>query len=81
MTFNPERLRTGNKILRERLKGPSVAEYYPRRIATIKDLKALYPGLETWDDEEEDRLERLTLFGFLLHTLCSPNALTASFTG
>ncbi|KAI4211926.1 MAG: hypothetical protein LQ351_005266 [Letrouitia transgressa] len=60
-TFNPERLRTGNKILRQRLKGPSVAAYYPRRVATVKDLKALYPSLETWDDDEEDRLEHLDI--------------------
>ncbi|KAL9005716.1 MAG: hypothetical protein Q9188_001529 [Gyalolechia gomerana] len=60
-TFNPERLRTGNKVLRERLKGPSVAAYYPRRDVTFKDLKNLYPDLETWDDDEEDRLEHLAL--------------------
>ncbi|MCJ1428731.1 mitochondral 37S ribosomal protein S27 [Sticta canariensis] len=61
MTYNPERLRAGNKILRERLKGPSMAEYYPRKVATIKKLRALYPDMETWDDDEEDRLEALTL--------------------
>ncbi|KAL8838032.1 MAG: hypothetical protein Q9170_002313 [Blastenia crenularia] len=60
-TFNPDRTRTGNKVLRERLKGPSVAAYYPRRVATIKDLKNLYPDLETWDDDEEDRLEHIVL--------------------
>lgn len=60
-TFNPSRLRTGNKILRQRLKGPSVAAYYPRRVATYKDLVAAYPGLETWDDDEEDRMEHLLL--------------------
>lgn len=64
MTYNPERLRTGNKILRERLKGPSMAEYYPRKVVTIKKLKALYPDMETWDDDEEDRLETLTMFAF-----------------
>ena len=64
MTYNPERLRAGNKILRERLKGPSMAEYYPRRVATIKRLSALYPDMETWDDDEEDRLEALTMFAF-----------------
>ncbi|MCJ1272000.1 mitochondral 37S ribosomal protein S27 [Lobaria immixta] len=65
MTYNPERIRTGNKILRERLKGPSIAEYYPRRAPTVRDLKKLFPDLDTWDDDEEDRLEALTLFGFL----------------
>ena len=60
-TYNPERLRTGNKILRQRLKGPSVVEYYPRRVVTFKDLKKAYPEYETWDEDEEDRLEGLEL--------------------
>ncbi|KAI9840505.1 MAG: mitochondral 37S ribosomal protein S27 [Sclerophora amabilis] len=58
-TFNPERLRMGNKILRQRLKGPSVAAYYPARAATFKDLTQAYPEYETWDDDEEDRLENI----------------------
>ncbi|KAI4184116.1 MAG: hypothetical protein L6R41_004970 [Letrouitia leprolyta] len=61
-TFNPERLRTGNKVLRGRLKGPSVAAYYPRRVVTFKDLRNLFPDLETWDDDEEDRLENVSLY-------------------
>ena len=64
-TFNPKRLRTGNRVLRQRLRGPSVAAYYPRRVATIADLKKLYRGfdeeMETWDDDEEDRLEHILL--------------------
>ncbi|KAL8872408.1 MAG: hypothetical protein Q9174_001961 [Haloplaca sp. 1 TL-2023] len=60
-TFNPTGIRTGNKILRQRLKGPSVAAYYPRRVATYKDLEKAFPDLETWDDDEEDRLEHLQL--------------------
>lgn len=63
-TYNPERLRNGNSVLRQRLRGPAVAAYYPRRVATFKDLEKAYkkmPGmdLETWDDYEEDRLEHL----------------------
>jgi small subunit ribosomal protein S33 len=68
MSYNPERLRTGNKILRERLKGPAVAAYYPRRVKTLKDLKNAYPDLETWDDDEEDRLEAL-----IVYVLCAPH--------
>ncbi|MCJ1302180.1 mitochondral 37S ribosomal protein S27 [Hypocenomyce scalaris] len=56
-TFNPERLRTGNKVLRQRLRGPAMAAYYPRRVVTFRDLQKAYPDLETWDDEEEERLE------------------------
>ncbi len=48
----------GNKVLRQRLKGPAVAAYYPRKAATIKDLKTEFgPHLTTWDEAEEDRFE------------------------
>ncbi|KAI9836184.1 MAG: hypothetical protein M1819_001521 [Sarea resinae] len=60
-TFNPEGLRTGNKVLRQRLRGPTLAAYYPRRLVTIKDIKKTYRGLETWDDDEEDRLEHIQI--------------------
>ncbi|OBT85740.1 hypothetical protein VE02_05258 [Pseudogymnoascus sp. 03VT05] len=56
-TFNPEGVRTGNKILRQRLKGPAVAAYYPRKVATLDHLRKAYPQLKTWNDDEEDRLE------------------------
>lgn len=52
-------------MLRERLRGPSMAAYYPRRVATFKDLernvKKMPDAIETWDDKEEDRLEHLNL--------------------
>jgi hypothetical protein len=48
----------GNKVLRQRLRGPSLAAYYPRKVATIKDVKRIFgPHLTTWDDAEEDRFE------------------------
>ncbi|KAK2605912.1 hypothetical protein QQS21_003638 [Conoideocrella luteorostrata] len=57
-TFNPEGVRMGNKVLRQRLKGPAVAAYYPRKVATIKDVKREFgPVLATWDEGEEDRFE------------------------
>lgn len=61
-TYNPERLRTGNKVLRERLIGPAVAAYYPPRNPTMKDLLKLYPDMETWDEDEEDRLESIAAY-------------------
>ncbi|PMD13862.1 hypothetical protein NA56DRAFT_651330 [Hyaloscypha hepaticicola] len=61
-TFNPEGLRLGNKILRQRLKGPALASYYPRRMLTIKDLQNAYKDeLEIFDDEEEDRFEKIKI--------------------
>ncbi|KAL6860309.1 hypothetical protein ACO1O0_004336 [Amphichorda felina] len=57
-TYNPEGIRLGNKVLRQRLRGPALAAYYPRKTATIKDVKRVFgPQLTTWDDAEEDRFE------------------------
>jgi hypothetical protein len=60
-TFNPEGLRLGNKVLRQRLRGPALASYYPRKIVTLRDLQKKFPDLETFDEKEEDRLEHLTM--------------------
>ncbi|KAI0868709.1 mitochondrial ribosomal subunit S27-domain-containing protein [Hypoxylon argillaceum] len=59
--FNPERRRMGNKILRQRLRGPSLVKYYPPRGPTILTLEKEFAkmGLETENDEEEDRQEHL----------------------
>ncbi|KAJ9149956.1 hypothetical protein NKR23_g3907 [Pleurostoma richardsiae] len=59
-TFNPDGVRLGNKILRQRLRGPALASYYPRKVVTIRDLmKEFGPELETIDEKDEDRLEAL----------------------
>jgi len=59
--FNPTASRLGNKILRQRLRGPSLAAYYPRRVATFTDLQKLYPGGDMYDETEEDRLEHIQI--------------------
>ncbi|KAF2095036.1 hypothetical protein NA57DRAFT_14750, partial [Rhizodiscina lignyota] len=58
-TFNPEGLRLGNKVLRQRLRGPSMAAYYPRRIGTIKQFRAKYPAFEIEDEAEEERVDKI----------------------
>lgn len=62
-TFNPTNARLGTKVLRQRLRGPSIAAYYPRRIATFRHLKGLYKqdGVEMYDAFEEDRLEHIAI--------------------
>jgi small subunit ribosomal protein S33 len=62
-TYNPNRLRLGNKILRQRLKGPQLASYYPRKSATVQDVLHEFKkfDLEGWDEKEEDRLESLQI--------------------
>ncbi|KAL1614563.1 putative mitochondrial ribosomal protein of the small subunit [Diplodia seriata] len=57
--FNPEGHRLGTKILRERLKGPSVQAYYPRKIGTFKEFQKLYPEWEGLDTFEWDRQEKV----------------------
>ncbi|KAH6695831.1 mitochondrial ribosomal subunit S27-domain-containing protein [Plectosphaerella plurivora] len=60
-TYNPEGLRTGNKVLRQRLRGPSLASYYPERTVTVRDvMKSFGPHLTTFDMEEDDRREHIT---------------------
>ncbi|CAK7238911.1 MAG: hypothetical protein STHCBS139747_000332 [Sporothrix thermara] len=59
-TFNPEGIRMGNKVLRQRLRGPALASYYPRKLVTIKDLQREFNTDYTIiNEEEEDRLEHL----------------------
>ncbi|KAI9820925.1 MAG: mitochondral 37S ribosomal protein S27 [Phylliscum demangeonii] len=59
--FNPNGLRLGNKILRQRLKGPALAAYYPPRVGSVTEMARLYPNLDTWDDFEEDRVEGIQI--------------------
>lgn len=62
-TFNPSNARLGNKVLRQRLKGPTLAAYYPRKSATVEDIQKEFAKLDlvTWNEEEEDRLEGLQI--------------------
>jgi small subunit ribosomal protein S33 len=62
-TFNPTQQRLGNNVLRQRLKGPELAAYYPRKSATVVDIIQEFKkhDLETWNEEEEDRLELLAI--------------------
>lgn len=57
------RQRLGNKVLRQRLKGPQLVQYYPRKSATIEDVQREFAGMDllTWNDKEEDRLEDIQI--------------------
>ncbi|KAF2142780.1 uncharacterized protein K452DRAFT_307699 [Aplosporella prunicola CBS 121167] len=57
--FNPSGARQGTKILHQRLKGPSVAAYYPRRIGTFGELARLYPEWEGLNIDEWHREEKI----------------------
>lgn len=60
-TFNPEAKRMGNKVLRQRLRGPAMADYYPRKFVGIRDLQREFGhDLQVYDEEDEERLEALS---------------------
>ncbi|KAK9446384.1 mitochondrial 37S ribosomal protein mS33 [Limtongia smithiae] len=52
--YNPDNLRMGNKILRKKLIGPTVAAYYPSQSPVkLKDLRSAFPMFEFPNTEEE----------------------------
>lgn len=59
--YNPEGLRIGTKILRQRLKGPAMAAYYPPRPVTWSQFRRAYlnMGANVVDEDEEERLKKL----------------------
>lgn len=60
-TFNPDGIRMGNKVLRQRLRGPTLASYYPPRPNIVRALTRTFAkyGMHVIDEEEEDRLEHV----------------------
>ncbi|KAJ5562267.1 hypothetical protein N7461_001028 [Penicillium sp. DV-2018c] len=63
LNFNPQRLRLGNKILRQRLRGPALASWYPKKTVSFRDLQNTYKplGLTTFDEAEDDREEAIQI--------------------
>ncbi|KAF2404817.1 hypothetical protein EJ06DRAFT_579368 [Trichodelitschia bisporula] len=60
-TFNPTGQRQGGKVLRQRLRGPAIVDYYPPRVRVVQELKRAYPTWEFEDEEEDDRLESIKM--------------------
>lgn len=58
-TFNPEGVRTGNKVLRQRLKGPALAAWYPRKSVGVRDvIKEFAPQFGASDFVEDARVQK-----------------------
>ncbi|PUU77926.1 mitochondrial ribosomal subunit S27-domain-containing protein [Tuber borchii] len=56
-TYNPHNARTGNRILRERLRGPTLLDYYfPGRRFGVVDLRRHFPMMSFVDEDERQRL-------------------------
>ncbi|KAI5477935.1 hypothetical protein MNV49_005724 [Pseudohyphozyma bogoriensis] len=55
-TFNPANLRIGSKVLKARLRGPSMLQYYGPRLTGFASLNAQIPDLALVDPLEEQRL-------------------------
>lgn len=62
--FNPSRARLGTRILHQRLRGPTLAAYYPRKSASVSDVLKEFKrrfNLDGWNEDEEDRLESIEI--------------------
>ncbi|KAF9575984.1 hypothetical protein EC968_000947 [Mortierella alpina] len=58
--YNPQGIRTGNKILRQRLVGPTINSYYPNvKQIKIREITRMAPEMNLIDQEEKTRLEDL----------------------
>lgn len=59
--YNPNGLRTGNKILRERLVGPTINSYYPNvKQIKLREITRMVPEMNLIDQSEKVRLEDLS---------------------
>ncbi|KAG5518887.1 hypothetical protein PMAC_002418 [Pneumocystis sp. 'macacae'] len=54
-TFNVDSRRNGNRVLRQRLRGPTVLEYYSRMNVVPKTIIRSFPELKLVDPIEESR--------------------------
>ena len=75
MTYNPEGLRIGTKVLRQHRKGRPVAAYYPDRAPGLKHvLKAFGPHLTTYDERKaryDAKMEECVARSLLGEMLCA----------
>lgn len=55
-SYNPSSKRSGAKYLRDRLRGPSMVDYYPPDPINITKLNKMYPGFNLVDRNEVQRL-------------------------
>jgi small subunit ribosomal protein S33 len=59
--YNPQNLRTGNKILRQRLVGPTINAYYPNvKQLKLREITRMAPEMNLVDQVEKTRLEDLS---------------------
>ncbi|KAF9581706.1 hypothetical protein BGW38_001172 [Lunasporangiospora selenospora] len=58
--YNPQGFRTGNKILRARLVGPTINSYYPNvKMIKPREISRMAPEMNLIDQAEKTRLEDL----------------------
>jgi small subunit ribosomal protein S33 len=61
-TYNPTSARTGSKILKQRLRGPTMLRYYGQTLSGFAKLNSQVPNLHLPDLEEKQRYLFLFLF-------------------
>ncbi|KAF9177506.1 hypothetical protein BGZ51_007260 [Haplosporangium sp. Z 767] len=59
--YNPQGIRTGNKILRQRLVGPAINSYYPNvKQIKVREITKMAPEMNLVDLAEKTRLDDLS---------------------
>lgn len=65
--FNPDGARTGAKVLRKKLVGPTIANYYNNPdMIKFKHLKKLFPQFSFVNEDEEYRLTMVAAYVLFL---------------
>ncbi|KAJ1987892.1 mitochondral 37S ribosomal protein S27 [Dimargaris cristalligena] len=57
--FNAEGKRTGERVLRQPIRGPEVVSYYPPEPFSFRELREMYPDMELIDLKEGARLAKI----------------------
>ncbi|CAG8478920.1 mitochondrial ribosomal subunit S27-domain-containing protein [Gigaspora rosea] len=55
--YNPTNVRTGNKVLRQRLIGPTVTNWYPKQLIKVREITDMFPEFKLVNQQEKQRFE------------------------
>jgi len=55
--YNPTSAHTGNKILKQRLIGPSIVNWYPTKMIKPRKISDMFPDFNLVDQDEQRRLD------------------------
>ncbi|CAG8635214.1 9455_t:CDS:1, partial [Racocetra fulgida] len=57
--YNPTNVRTGNKVLRQRLIGPTITNWYPKQLIAVREITDMFSEFNLVNQQEKQRLEEI----------------------